>query len=149
MVTGKGRCNETVIQQLMEVESRYVTHWPDCITSVNISLKNRLQNTAAWPVGPGGQPRELFPENSDCFVAHNWGNVRMLRCAISLKGEKDTTYWRRLMKIIDLADLSPDRSFIGNALPGIKSGPAAGSMSRNQEYLEDSKNCFLVQLEII
>jgi hypothetical protein len=137
------------MQQLMDAESQYIKHWPEGVTSLKISLEKRLQNVAAWPVGPGGALREYFPDNCDFYVAHNWGNHRMLRRAEKLKGEKDTAYWRHLMEIINMAGLSPDRSFIGNALPGIKSGPAAGSMSKDSAYLEDSRNCFLAQLQII
>jgi hypothetical protein len=145
----KKRALADIIQELMKAESHYMKHWPKGIRPMEIDWQDRMHNFGAWPFGPGGAPRDFYFENSDLFIAHNWGNQRMLDRARKKHSEKDTIYWSRLLDISRLANLDLDHAFVGNILPGYKEGPAAGLMSNNREYLEDGKACFFAQLDIL
>ena len=138
-----------IIQNLMKAESHCMRHWPKDIRPMEIDWHDRMHNSGAWPFGPGGAPRDFYFENSDWFLAHNWGNQRMLNRARKKHTEMDTTYWLRLLDISRFAKLDLNHAFVGNILPGYKEGPAAGLMSNNPEYLEDSKACFFAQLDIL
>jgi len=134
-----------------------VKHYPDGVGRTGRHLNELIKGSAFFPAGPGakcgdgngGPLPKYFPEKPIMFIAHNWGNQRMLDKAQYERGEATEKCWARSMDFLREADLDPERCFFTNALMGIKDGPAVGEMSNDPDYRKECEQYLSKQIELV
>lgn len=109
MNQNNGRMYTEVLVDLLDAMQRTVTHYPEAISRTEPGVQDLIPGPGVFPVASGalGIPGECFPENSDFFLAHNWGNSKALLRAIAKGSEAGITFYERLLSIVRQPNLIP------------------------------------------
>ena len=92
------RTTREVLKDMLEARE-IVREYPAGVLRTATTVDKLLPGIAAFGVGTGlacNPWRKLFPIDPIQFVAHNWGNPRMLLKSQKCGGEAGEVFWRRL-----------------------------------------------------
>jgi hypothetical protein len=153
----KKRTSENVIQQLLDEMAGLVNDYAPGVGRTGTKVDELIQGTACFPGGTGvwrgdcygkALPK-YFPDRPVMFVSHNFDSISKYDEALELKGEIGTDFWKNLKRFLRQAGLlDPSACFFTNALMGLKSGSASGTIPGGRTYREQCRRFLLRQIEI-
>jgi hypothetical protein len=151
------RRSEEVVTRLLRALTDTVVSYHPTVRRTGGTMDGLIAGTSSFPGGTGlwrgqangGALPELFPQNPVMFIAHNFDSDRGFALSYARRGEAEGEFWKRLLVLIDAAELSPDECFFTNALMGLKPGKAEGEMPSVSGYKDQCYRFLRLQVEIV
>jgi hypothetical protein len=99
---------------------------------------------------PRGPLPVFFPEKCVMVVGHNFDAVDKFRLSVARGMEAlGALSWRKLLEVLDVADVHPEKCFFTNALMGLQPFKSVGQLETTPRFRQECRDFFEVQCEIV
>src|SRR5271156_5181302 len=151
------RKSAEVLGELLREMAAIVTSYHPTVGHTSSTVEGLIQGTSFFPGGAGlwrglksgGVLPEFFPPAPLMFVGHNFDSQCNYEISLARGGEVEGQFWTRLLRILEVAGITPEACFFTNALMGLKPGKAEGSMPSVPGYREECREFLKRQIEIV